>query len=205
VGLLAVAPACDRRCKGDLPSGPSTEPTGEGEPPRLVAARFTRGDTVELAFSEALSAVEDVDPEKFRLAATTRDEYRYRGKCMSYLYYCDLSLGVSSYGCSYGYGYDVEPPTRVTALELDEGDASRLRLRIDPPLDPYLCLQLDDSDDVAILMTFSSSDEPTITDLDGDELADISPRWPLSKQPTLQRDGFDDNALWLPIPCPEDF
>lgn len=208
-GILAFAPACEKKCE-KLPPSPSTATTGRGEAPRLVDGTFVAGDVVELAFSEALAPVDAVDPEKFRLGIVTLTSETYRGRCTKNVGYCDPTTPIDDeYGCGYSYysyGGGSDTLTRVTALELDDDDPTRLRLRFAPALDRAVCLRLDYADFPAgIHVFFSAADLPTIEDRDGEALSDIAPHWVLFGESTTSREDFEGLDHWMPIPCPEHF
>lgn len=203
-GLLAFGTSCEPKCER-LPPGPDGDETGKGERPHLVEGQFASSTVVELAFSEALAPVDAVDPEKFRLGIVELETERVSGRCRKSVEYCDLSTNFSEYGCGVGYS-GLADPTRVTALDLDDDDASVLQLRIDPPLSQELCLRIDDSENkVGIQVFFSAADAPTVEDLDGESLADIAAHWVLGEDARTEQDDFDALHHWVPIACPEHF
>jgi len=205
-GLLVFGASCEPKCER-LPPGANDDATGKGEPPRLVDGEFVSSTVVELAFSEPLAPVDAVDPEKFRLGVVVLRTRRENGRCSRTIEYCDLSSDLDEYRCG-GYSYygGTDEPTRVTALELDDEDPSRLQLRITPPLTQERCLQLETSENkVGIQVFFSAGDAPTVTDRDGEELADIAPHWVLSGDIRTSTDDFDALERWVPIPCPAHF
>jgi hypothetical protein len=204
-GLLVLGTSCEPKCER-TPPGPDGDATGEGQRPRLVDGEFASSTVVELAFSEPLAPVDAVDPEKFRLGIVVIDTHRENGRCFRDIRYCDLSSELDSCGgYFYSYGSNLEP-TRVTALELDEDDPSRLQLRITPPISQERCLQLESSEHKnGIQVFFSKGDEPTITDLDGEKLDDIAPHWVLSGDLQTTTDDFDALERWVALACPESF
>ena len=132
--------------------------------------------------------------------------------CGGTTYYCELSDGLSEYACVYCgglYGDQTEcsAPTVVTELALADGDDTRLLLTIEPPLDPFRCLQLEYAPQgTSILVHFSALDLPTITDASGQALEEIAPHWVLSGERVSTRDGLlAARSSRVPIPCPEDF
>jgi hypothetical protein len=208
LGLAAVgASAGCKECEKHLPPGPSTT-VDASEPPRLVDATFRDPSVVELVFTEPLAPVDGVDPEKFRLSAAKGDaeSYRYRGRrfCYKSTYYYDLSDAIGDFGgCDPSYEV-CSPATRVIELALDDDDARRLRLTIDPPLGGYQCLQIDYAgDDAGIFVHFAAAGIPTIEDESGQALEDIAPHWVLAGARYTYREGvFPAMDVFLPIPCP---
>jgi hypothetical protein len=210
MGLLALEPGCQaRKCERVPPDQDDVE-TGKGEPPVMLEGRFIEPDVVELAFSEALAPVDAVDPEKFRLGMVTLVTEKHRGQCSRRVSYCEVSTEIDDeYGCGYGgYSYGPEEDaTRVTSLELDQDDASRLRLRITPPIEQAVCLRLEYAEISAagIHAFFSAADEPTIEDKHGDKLEDIAPHWVIFGAPIDTEEDFEALEHWQPIPCPDHF
>jgi hypothetical protein len=178
----------------------------------IVRGRFVDSDTVELAFSRPLAPPTDVDPGKFRLSIAVGEADEYRGRCSTYSYYCELADGISDLGCGGCYvgGLYEEPcpaPITVTSLALDETDPHLLVLELSAPIRKLVCQQIAYADgDAFVQAHFSKLDIPTITDVDGNALDDIAPRWVLEEEREEYHEKlFPLRDALVPIPCPEDF
>lgn len=206
-GLCTLA-AC--RCE-DPP--PPPDPADADERLILLEGRFLDFERVELVFSDPLTPVDGVDPQKFRLSIARYEHTESAGGCESSSEYCELSLGLDDLGCvGCGGSYsdpeeDCPEPTIVDELALDPDDDSRLHLHISPPISRLRCEQLEFVGPSAnVIVHFSAFDVPTITDQGGRELEAIAPHWALSGRMTEYRyaELFPALDALVPIPCPED-
>lgn len=199
---------------------PCDEPPPPPDPttatvPVLVEGRFTGAAVVELVFSVPLAPTDGVDPAKFRLSVARGDTDDDRTACFARTDYCDLSVGLSEYGCgtcggygAYDYGHDECPPRiAVESIALHDEDPTRLVLSLGAPIRPLLCLQVDYAgDDAGIMLHYSARDIPTITSATGTKLADIAPAWVLEDRIDAYEDAmFPSRDAFVAIRCPEDF
>ncbi|MBC8068807.1 MAG: hypothetical protein IAG13_10780 [Deltaproteobacteria bacterium] len=216
------------------PSGPSdpsvatldstvtdpTDPTGPQPmpgPPQLVDATVTGPSTVELFFSEPVSAAA-VDPSKFRLSASFANS-----SYSSYSYgtsYADLGRWNGVEEChEYCYGseageycnewcYTPPGPSVHVVAATQGGYTERVTLTLDVPIGASVCKQLrqrleQGADTAAIFLHYSNNGQGVI-DEDGEQLEAIAEHWVLlgTQYYSYQPDFFPAMDPFIPIDCP---
>jgi hypothetical protein len=194
-------------CDAPLPSSPGVD--ADDDTPRLLSGRFLRGDLVELAFSDPIAPVDDVDPRSFRLSIARGNVGRDYGVCYTETYYCDPALGFSLFGCRGCAALDDDCPAPATVIDLanDPDDATHLQLRLSAGIDPLRCLELQYyAPRAAILAHYSTREIPVVSGRSGEPLADIASHWASTDERKIKRDGtFPDLDAFVPLPCPDDF
>jgi hypothetical protein len=176
---------CGTECDGSLPG-----------PPTLVSARMDEQELVRLTFTEPLASVADVNPASFRISWAWYG-MGYAGYD-SYTAYYDpmLLLCLASDYCPGEY-------TDVIELSHAPDDPSSLLLRLDV-FHPYICESIGYyADAPSPLLPHFDAGIATITDLDGEPLASISPEFVTAPDGYLEVDGnFPNYPMSIPIECP---
>ncbi len=181
-------------------------PTDE-TPPTIEDARFEDEATLILSFSEPIAPTDDVTPEAhFRL------EVGFYLADLGYTVYYDLSSHFEGEVPGQTGAVEDEWPrhggTEVVRVEPGD-DSSELRLKLSVPLDPDICATLIEAEAIgvpaSIQLHYARASAPRITDLAGNDLAEIASWW-IDKAPALVTvsDGeFPELDVRTPIPCPD--
>ena len=176
-------------------------------PPTIVDAHFEDASTLVLSFSEPVAATDDVHPEShFRLGVG------FWLEDLGYTAYYDLSNHftgeVPGQSGALTEQWLRHGDTQIVRIEPGD-DPAQLRLRLNFPVDPYVCETLLAAEGIdvpaGIHLHYARANPPRITDLAGNELAEVASWWAI-KAPALSstRDGeFPDLNPRMPIPCPD--
>lgn len=181
-------------------SGPSCGDTSSESlpgPPTLVSAQMINYELVRLTFSEPLAPVDGVDPASFRISWAWA--YAYSGYDAYTSYYDPMLLFcLSSDFCPGEY-------TDVVELGCASDDPASLILRLDT-FSPMICNLIGFyADYPSPLLPHFDAALGTITDLDGEPLASISPAFVSAPDLYLEVDGiFPNYPTRIPIECPPD-
>jgi hypothetical protein len=181
----------------DAPTCGDTSLDSVPGPPTLVAAQLIDDTLVRLTFSEPLAAVGDVDPASFRLSWTWSSDYSG-----AYTSYYDPAAALCS-----ATDYCIDGYTEVVELRCAPGDPTSLILRIES-FPEAICNIIDELSSYyqeygSPLLPHFDANIATITDLDGEPLASISPAFVTAPYGYLEVDGeFPNYAMRIPIQCP---
>jgi hypothetical protein len=169
-------------------------------PPTLVAAQLIDNTLLRLTFSEPLAAVDEVDPASFRLSWTFSgpgyDGYE------GYTSYYDPVAALCS-----ATDYCTGEYTEVVELRCAPGDPSSLVLRLEN-FPTHICNIINQFSNyygyTSPLLPHFDAMIGTITDLDGEPLASISPAFVSEPEVWLDVEGeFPNYAMRIPIECPQ--
>lgn len=182
---------------------------GDEQPPELLDARFEDAGTIVLRFSEPLAPVEGIDPAShFRIgSAFVIDDLEGGDLTVYYDLAHHFPDGVP------GNAGDAQGPwlrhglTLVSGLELGE-DPSELRLRLDVPVEPYVCDALVEAEGLgipaAIHTHYARGEGPGIRDVAGNELADVGGWWVLDTFVAAREGSFPELEPRLAMACPDE-
>lgn len=173
-------------------------------PPTLVAAQLIDNTLLRLTFSEPLAAVDDVDPASFRLSWAWSNS-GYAGE-PTYTSYYDPSAAFCG-----NTDYCPDEYTEVVELRCAPGDPNSLILQLEGFHEP-ICEFFNDISNYyedytsPFLVHFDAMiGTGTITDLDGEPLASISPDFVSEPDVYMDVEGeFPNYAMRIPIECPAD-
>lgn len=198
-GMLLAG--CQQPGSEDGPTCGDTSLESKPGPPTLVAAQLLDNTLLQLTFSEPLAAVDEVDPASFRLSwVFSGASYAgYEG----YTSYYDPVAALCS-----ATDYCTGQYSEVVELRCAPGDPTSLLLRLDN-FPTQICVLINQ---LTGLYEYTSPLLPhfdamigTITDLDGEPLASISPDFVSEPDVYLDVEGvFPNYAMRIPIECPSE-
>lgn len=193
---------------GALALAPLLASCGESDvtPPELVDAQFENQSLLVLTFSEPIAAVDAVTPEThFRLDAAF--DLANLGETAYYDLSTHFTGEVPGQDAPLAEQWPRHEGTTIARVEAGD-DPSQLRLYLSIPVDPYACetLLAASALDIpaGIHLHYAQASQPRVTDLAGNELADIAPWW-VEAAPAAtytQGPGFPELDPRMPIPCP---
>jgi hypothetical protein len=202
---LGTAACNDDPCE-DLSFEPPPEPTPSPSTPSMIAGEWIGGGVLELRFSQPLSSVGDLDPDRFAIIGW--DATTYSGDA------CFLSTLYRELGVSYYYYYSAG--SSVAAAWIGPEDDTLLRLRLSNA--GVTCRINTNSVGSGIMLAYTDATHADLgtklLDADGDPIGDIGVAWAIQRmEGCLGNDycGSVNNAVnghlpaissLIPIPCP---
>jgi hypothetical protein len=209
VGSLAVAgcgspPPCEPDDGAQLPDEPTDPGDAPEQAPVLLEMDLLSGTTLELRFSKPMAAINDVDPQDFRISlATTRTNSSVYG-CTTSTVYTDLGQNVSAV---------------VTSVWNVPSDLRLVRVALSSPITPAHCITIDNAqangNEGGLLLHYAVGDGASVQDMDGNQLEDIAAPWVLAATGDYSCGSysyygssctvagmFPNMDSFVPIPCP---